>query len=85
MTEKKRSDRPNRPDDGQPPTKRAGGTQFAGIVLVAAALFNIPKIALPATTTEERMMLVVLSAMILAGLILLGLPALLKLLNSRRK
>lgn len=85
MTGKKRSDLPDRPDDGRPPAKRAGGTQFAGTVLIAAALFNISKIVLPPATTEERMMIVVLSAMILAGLILLGLPALLKLLNSRRK
>lgn len=85
MTGKKRSDLSGRPDDDRPSAKRAGGTQFAGTVLIAAALFNIPKIVLPPATTEERMMIVVLSAMILAGLILLGLPALLKLLNSRRK
>lgn len=85
MAGKKRPETPTQPKDEPSLGKRITGTQFAGIVLVAAALFNIPKIVLPAVTTEDQMMIVVLSAMFLAGLILLGLPVILEKLNSRKK
>lgn len=86
MDNEKRTEKTDDPSESErPAAKNLTGQQFAGIVLIAAALFNIPKIVIPAVMTEDQMMLVVLAAMILAGLILLGLPALLKLINSRRK
>ena len=86
MPKEKRTDGTrNDPEESRSDARRGGGMRFVGIVLIAAALFNIPKIVVPPATTEDRMMLVVLGAMILAGLMLVGLPALLNYLNMRRK
>ena len=61
------------------------GSQLAGIVLIAAVLFNLQNVVIPPGGREDWMMLAVLAGMLTAGVILLGLPAVLKRNRPREK
>ncbi len=67
----------NKKPSGQPDEdeKRGGEslgvTGMAGIVLLAAALFNVPAILKIPETTADKMMLVIILAMAAGGAILL--------------
>ncbi len=52
-------------------SRELGITGFAGIVLLAGALFNIPAILKTPETTADKMMLVIVLAMGIGGAILL--------------
>ena len=65
--------------------RRLTGSQLAGIVLIAAVLFNLQNVVIPPGGREDGMMLAVLAGMLTAGVILLGLPAVLKRNRPREK
>lgn len=65
--------------------RRLTGSQLAGIVLIAAVLFNLQNVVIPPGGREDWMMLAVLAGMLTAGVILLGLPAVLKRNRPREK
>lgn len=65
--------------------RRLTGSQLAGIVLIAAVLFNLQNVVIPPGGREDGMMLAVLAGMLTAGVILLGLPAILKRNRPREK
>lgn len=65
--------------------RRLTGSQLAGIVLIAAVLFNLQNVVIPPGGREDGMMLVVLAGMLIAGAILLGLPVILKRNRPREK
>ena len=65
--------------------RRLTGSQLAGIVLIAAVLFNLQNVVIPQGGREDGMMLAVLAGMLIAGAILLGLPVILKRNRSWEK
>lgn len=65
--------------------RRLTGSQLAGIVLIAAVLFNLQNVVIPPGGREDGMMLAVLAGMLTAGVILLVLPAVLKRNRPREK
>ena len=65
--------------------RRLTGSQVGGIVLIAAVLFNLQNVVIPPGGREDGMMLAVLAGMLTAGVILLGLPAVLKRNRPREK
>ncbi len=64
--------------------RKLGIRDMSGIVMIAAAIFNYQNVKIPPETTEDKMMLVVLGAMIIAGLMLLCLPWVFKKIGERR-
>ena len=66
MTTKPPNGSENGPEGGNP-----GPAVFIGIVLLAAALFNVPAIMKVPGTTADKMMLVIVLAMAAGGAILL--------------
>ena len=65
----KPSDKPSKDENREQPS--LGITGFAGIVLLAGALFNVPAIMKIPETTADKMMLVIVLAMAAGGAILL--------------
>ena len=49
----------------------AGFSEYLGIILLAAALFNVPAILKTPETTADKMMLVIVIAMAFGGAVLL--------------
>lgn len=74
MTDKKKNKKvqPAEPEDTE--EKKPGFTVFLGVVLLAGALFNVPAIMKVPETEADKMMLVIVQAMALAGAILLFFP-----------
>ena len=74
MTDKKKNKKvqPAEPEDTE--EKKPGFTVFLGVVLLARALFNVPAIMKVPETEADKMMLVIVLAMALAGAILLFFP-----------
>lgn len=65
--------------------KRLGAFDFIGIVILAGALFNLPAILKAPETEAEKMMLVIVLAMLVMGGMLVGLPRLFDFMNRRKK
>ena len=56
--------------DGEKPSA-PGFSEYLGIILVAAALFNVPTILKTPETTADKMMLVIVIVMAFGGMVLL--------------
>lgn len=67
----KKTTKPQNGSDDGPSRETPGPAVFIGVVLLAAALFNIPSILKAPETTADKMMLVTVIAMAAGGLILL--------------
>ncbi len=69
-TDSKKTKTPNGSDPQEEPG-RIGARGFIGVVLLAAALFNVPSILKVPETTADKMMLIIVLTMALGGIILL--------------
>ena len=72
MTERKHKDASAPvPEADQEKKASPGFSEYLGIILLAAALFNVPAILKTPETTADKMMLVIVIAMAFGGAVLL--------------
>lgn len=65
---------PKRKNASEPDQEERSGpgfSEYLGIILLAAALFNVPAILKTPETTADRMMLVIVIVMAFGGIVLL--------------